>query len=162
MKIPLILFFVLSFSVHANQSTDETVKLDTLLDNFHHYAATANGDAYFALMSDDIVYMGTDETERWDKKAFFAFADNYFKQGKGWLYTKQQRHIYLADSGDIAWFDEILHNQAYGNCRGSGVLKLTEAGWKIVQYNLSIPVPNQIAKKVVSQIKTHHEQAKGQ
>ncbi|MFT6901627.1 MAG: hypothetical protein ACJAXS_001820 [Colwellia sp.] len=47
----------------------------------------------------------------------------------------------------------MLENKSYGMCRGSGLLINTENGWKILQYNLSIPVPNAIALQVVTPIK---------
>ena len=46
-------------------------------------------------------------------------------------------------------FDEKLTNAAYGEVRGSGVLRLTDEGWKIEQYVLSFSVPNDRAEQVV-------------
>ena len=45
----------------------------------------------------------------------------------------------------------------YGNCRGTGVLVKLDAGWKIAQYNLMFPIPNDIAKDVIKMIKEHEE-----
>lgn len=59
----------------------------------------------------------------------------------------------FAGDGATAWFDELLANDAYGTCRGSGVLLLTESGWRIAQYNLSIPIPNELAAKIVAVIR---------
>ena len=36
-----------------------------------------------------------------------------------------------------------------GLCRGSGVLTKEKTGWKIAQYNPSIPAPNDLANQVV-------------
>jgi len=87
----------------------------------------------------------------------------YFSKGRGWLYTPTERNITLIDSTQVdstqikskqvAFFDELLFSKSYGVCRGSGVLINTSAGWKISQYNLSIPMPNGIAKALVKQIK---------
>ena len=123
------------------------------LDNFHNAAAQADGERYFGLLADNAVFLGTDATERWSKQAFQAFAKPYFDQGKGWTYTSTRRHIYLSADGNIAWFDEMLNNASYGECRGSGVLQKTEQGWKIVQYHLVIPVPNELAKELVKKAK---------
>ena len=51
------------------------------------------------------------------------------------------------------YLDEVLDNDAYGTTRGSGVLRLTEDGWKIEQYVLSFAVPNDKARAVVDVIK---------
>ena len=53
----------------------------------------------------------------------------------------------------LAWFDERLDNASYGETRGSGVLRLTEDGWKIEQYVLSFAVPNDAARDVVAVIR---------
>ncbi|WP_281559386.1 nuclear transport factor 2 family protein [Thalassomonas sp. RHCl1] len=148
----LVTFFTASLS-HANED------IARVLDNFHQAAANADMQTYLGLMTKDAVFLGTDASERWDKQAFSEFVEPYFSKGKGWLYRPQQRHI--SQSGnDMAFFDELLSNEHYGLCRGSGVLVKTQGGWKIAQYNLSIPVPNAIAKKVVKQIKSL-SQAKG-
>ena len=54
----------------------------------------------------------------------------------------------------MAWFDEVLDNDAYGALRGSGVLSRRGAGgaWKIEQYVLSFAVPNDRARAVVGLI----------
>ena len=60
--------------------------------------------------------------------------------------------IALSSSGAramIAWFDERLENAKIGVCRGTGVLLRTADGWKIAQYNLSVPVPNELMSEVV-------------
>ena len=59
----------------------------------------------------------------------------------------------LAEDGRTAWFDEALDSASYGECRGSGALQLYQDGWKIEQYNLTIPIPNEIAKQVVEDIR---------
>jgi hypothetical protein len=54
----------------------------------------------------------------------------------------------------VAWFDELLDSASYGECRGSGVVRKEGGQWKIAHYNLSIPVPNALAKKIVEEIKS--------
>jgi hypothetical protein len=97
--------------------------------------------------------MGTDATERWSVDQFEAFAEPYFSQGRGWTYTKTERHISVSTEGTTAWFDEILWNEAYGTCRGTGVLLLTDHGWRIAQYNLSILIPNDLTRDFATRIK---------
>ncbi len=58
----------------------------------------------------------------------------------------------LAATGQTAWFDEMLWNEKYGTCRGTGVLVLVDGSWRISQYNLSIPMPNDLAAEFTSRI----------
>lgn len=125
---------------------------DIVLDNFHLAASKADFNGYFSHFTEDGVFLGTDKTERWPVEKFKAFTKPYFSKGTGWTYVSVKRNINYIPGTKIAFFDEILTNKSYGNCRGSGVLRETKNGWKISQYNLSIPIPNGIAKKVVSLI----------
>ncbi len=123
------------------------------LDAYHAAAAVADGPAYFELMTDDAVFIGTDPTERWTKAAFKAFAEPYFSRGTGWTYTPVSRHVVLETAAPLAWFDEDLDHARYGRCRGTGVLRRTPEGWRIAQYVLTIPIPNEVATEVVEQIR---------
>jgi hypothetical protein len=64
--------------------------------------------------------------------------------------------VTLAEDGSTAWFDEMLENQSYGTTRGTGVLVRTAGGWKIVQYHLTIPLPNDLARDVVQMIRNRN------
>lgn len=147
---------LLSGSVSADEEhgadKQETV-IATQLDSFHKAAANADADTYFALFSNDGVFIGTDASERWTVDAFKKFAQPYFSQGKGWTYVPRDRTIVV--HGDVAWFDELLDNASYGECRGSGVLVKEGGQWKIAQYNLHFPVPNDLAKQITQMIKAH-------
>lgn len=126
-----------------------------VLDDLHDSASRADENAYFGLFAADGVFLGTDGTERWSKEEFRAYAKPYFSKGQGWTYLPRpnSRHIAVSTDGGVAWFDELLDNAKYGECRGSGVLVSTPEGWKIVQYNLSVPVPNDLLPKVADMIK---------
>jgi hypothetical protein len=137
----------------AVEPRDPEAAIDEVLSSFHAAASEANGDLYFSLFAEEAVFMGTDATERWSVDQFKAFADPYFSQGRGWTYVAKERNIYVAAEGTMAWFDEILWNEAYGTCRGTGVLLLTDHGWRIAQYNLSIPIPNDLALEFATRIK---------
>ena len=130
-----------------------TVQVERVLDAFHRAAATADEERYFSLLADNAVFLGTDGSERWDKAAFRAFAHPYFAQGKAWTFTPRDRHVAFSADGHVAWFDEALDSESYGACRGSGVLERTGTTWKIAQYNLSIPIPNDLAKDFVARIR---------
>lgn len=124
-----------------------------VLDAFHGAAARADEKAYFALLAPNAVFLGTDATERWDKTAFRAFARPYFAAGKAWTFIPRDRHVDVSQDGRVAWFDELLDSASYGECRGSGVLERNDGGWRIVQYHLTIPMPNDLAKELVERIR---------
>ena len=146
----LILLMLLTFQSAVSQATENEVAL--VLDSFHLAASEANGEQYFAQLADDAVFIGTDASERWNKKEFKAFAQGYFDKGVGWTYLARDRHISLSADAHTAWFDELLDNKKYGECRGTGVLVNTSQGWKISQYHLTIPLPNELAGQIVKQI----------
>lgn len=129
------------------------VQVGRVLDDFHRAAAAANEEAYFGLLAENAVFLGTDGSERWEKEAFRSFAHPHFAKGQGWSFTPRDRHVTFSADGKVAWFDEALDSATYGACRGSGVLEKTATGWKIAQYNLSIPIPNDLAKDFVARIR---------
>ena len=135
-------------------SADQQRKIESIgevLDEFHNAAASADWTTYFDLMSDDAVFIGTDASERWTKPEF----SDYAGKTNGWVYTLKTRNINLTPRGDSAWFDEILISRNYGTSRGTGVLIRTESGWKISQYHLTFPIPNELADRITDEIKRH-------
>jgi len=128
-----------------------TISPDATLDAWHKAAANADEKAYFGAMAPEFVFLGTDATERWDLASFREFAHPYFAKGKAWTFVPRDRHVIT--HGDVAWFDEKLDSATYGECRGSGVLRKIKGQWKIAHYNLTIPIPNDLAKAVVAMIK---------
>lgn len=129
------------------------VKVEETLDAWHSAAARADGERYFAQLHRKAIFFGTDATERWDKAAFEAYAQPFFSEGHGWTFIPRDRHVYFDGFRKIAWFDERLDNEKYGECRGTGVLVRTGRDWLIVQYNLTIPVPNDLALTLVEMIR---------
>lgn len=137
------------FTINCQANDD----INRTLDSFHQAATDADYIRYFSLLADDAVFLGTDSTERWTKKQFSAYVKPYFSKGKGWRYVSNKRNISIVDSHpNIAFFDELLLNDNYGLCRGTGVLIKSGGDWKILQYNLSVTVPNSVAKQVVNLI----------
>lgn len=124
------------------------------LNQFHKAASDHDFKKYFGLMTADAVFIGTDAGERWDVKAFKDYVKPHFDKGQGWTYKPKERHISFAPDRSVAWFDEILENAKYGICRGTGVLVKDGKDWKISQYHLTIPVPNELAETVVKLIQT--------
>jgi len=124
-----------------------------ILDALHRAAAEADFDAYFGLYAREAVFLGTDATERWTRAEFEAYARPYFDAGRGWSYESVGRHVRVADGGETAWCDERLLNESLGETRGSGVVVREDGAWRVAQYNLTIPVPNEIAAEVVARIR---------
>ena len=138
----------------AAAQTDNADSLVTVaLDALHQAASEANFDLYSSLFAADAVFLGTDATERWTRDQFMAFAKPYFDQGRGWTYVMIERHITISTDGTTAWFDERLDNAGLGETRGSGVLTKEGEEWKISQYNLTIPIPNELASEVTARIR---------
>lgn len=158
----VIALFAGSFLRSAENSFAQiasTSAVEAVLNRYHESAAKADSAAYFALFAPECILMGTDATERWTVEQFKAYALPYFSQGKGWTYRVKERHVSFTPSGDVAWFDEILDNDSYGFCRGTGVLRKSGAVWLICQYQLTVPVPNELAEKIVQLIRHPGEPA---
>lgn len=130
------------------------LKIAETLDNFHLAASKADGDRYFSFFAKNGIFIGTDASERWTVEQFKAYADPHFKKGKGWTYKARSRNIDLSANKDFAWFDEILDSESYGTSRGTGVLLLTHGKWLIAQYHLTFPIPNDLAGKFTTEIKS--------
>ncbi len=123
-------------------SADDMAKAAATVDRFHAAAAAADEETYFALFDEGGVFLGTDGKERWTVPQFRAYAHPRFASGKAWSFRVVHRD--LSGRGDIAWFDEDLDTPNLGPARGSGVLTRNKQGeWKVAQYNLSIPIPNE-------------------
>lgn len=113
------------------------------LDDFHDAAAHADEPRYFSHFASGGVFLGTDATERWDVAAFRAYAHPRFASGKGWVFRSLDRNVSFDRGGDVAWFDEHLTGDKLGPARGSGVLVRENGRYLIVQYNLSLTIPNE-------------------
>ena len=126
--------------------------VDAVLDEFHAAAAAADEERYVATLDPDVVFLGTAPGERWAGAAWREFVHGYFSRGKGWTYVASNRAVEISEDRRTAWFDETVENASYGVCRGSGVLRRDEE-WRIVQYNLTIPVPDELAAELVTRIR---------
>jgi SnoaL-like domain len=135
--------------------TTHKLTIERTLDLFHEAAANADGDTYFDLFASNGYFIGTDASERWSREEFERYARPHFSQGRGWRYTPRERHVMGTEGLDrIVWFDEILDSERFGTARGSGVLiQDDDEGWKIAQYHLTIPVPNDLMDSVVAMIR---------
>ncbi len=142
----------------ALEDTPDLAALDTLMDRWHRAAATADEDTFFGTMSADGIYLGTDRTERWIRDSMATWAAPYFERDVAWAFTPIERHWYLSDDGEVAWFEEHLDSPHMGVVRGSGVLTKVDLGhskalstatpsgkttWALRHYNLALAVPNE-------------------
>jgi hypothetical protein len=103
---------------------------------------------YFNLMDSNFIYTGTDATENWTKAEFKDFCEPFFKKGETWNFTALRRNIYVSKTSGTVWFYEILKTQM-GTCRGSGVFEKSNNEWKMMQYILSVAIPNEDMKSVI-------------
>lgn len=154
-QVLVLLSLIILFSCNqpekatVQEVSDIKVKLDALLTKWHKDAAETNFEEYFELMDSTSIFIGTDASENWTKNQFADFCKPYFDEGEAWEFTAFERNIYLSEAADIAWFDELL-NTWMGTCRGSGILKNTDQGWKLQHYVLSIEIPNDVVREVVN------------
>ena len=137
-----VILFFLSLTLTAHFSYGQEVNLDTLMNQWHRAAGTANFTNYFGFMSDSFVFLGTAPGERWVKKKFSSFAKPYFDKGKAWDFKAHNRNWMFSKDSTIAWFDEDLDTWMRG-CRGSGILQNVDGNWKIVYYNLTVLIENE-------------------
>ena len=145
-----MLRFLLVFALLAPSMLWASSTPDEVLDALHARASAADYDGYFALYTDDAVFLGTDASERWPIDAFKAYTRERFAAGVGWTYSPVER--FVSGEGDVRWFDELLEGEVLGPCRGTGVLRRGADGeWRIAQYSLSVLVPNEIVEDVVAQ-----------
>ena len=131
-------------------SYNNKTQINKVLDDLHIYASKADGTNYFKLFDSAAVFFGTDATERWHINEFKDYALKRFETGTGWTYKPISRNIYINEN--TAWFDEELSNEKYGVFRGTGVLIRQNDKWLISQYNLLLPIPNNLLKKYSKEI----------
>ena len=153
--VRLSVSIVLAIAGAAGAGEVEVAKIEAVLDDFHAAAAAADEERYFSHFAASGVFFGTDATERWPRDDFRAYAHPHFSRGNGWTYHPRDRHVAFSADGDTAWFDELLDNAKYGECRGTGVLQRYGGEWKIEQYHLTIPMPNDLAAGFVAEIREH-------
>lgn len=144
------LIFLLTITTFSLNAQSTAVKdIGEVIDTWHLAAANADFDAYFNILTEDAVFVGTDAAEVWNKAQFMTFSKPYFDKGKAWSFTSKQRNVYVDASGEIAWFDELLDTWMQ-LCRGSGVLKKEDGVWKISHYVLSLTIPNDKIQQVIT------------
>lgn len=136
-----------------NCGYEQKRKADRFLDDWHMAATKADSMAYFTMLDERSIFIGTDSSEVWTKPQFAKFAGPYFRKGKAWDFKKVSRHLHFEGDKNIIWFDEMLTTWM-GPCRGSGFINIKPDGqFKIMQYVLSVTVPNDKIQGVIDVIK---------
>jgi ketosteroid isomerase-like protein len=133
--------YTTNFPIDAHVVQKEKM-VDSLMLKWHDDIAHFRGESFFNFMDSSFIYLGTDPGERWTKNAFVAFAQPYIDKKKTWDFKTNWRNWYFSEDGKTAWFEESLATQME-ECRGSGVLELTDDGWKIKHYNLTVVIENE-------------------
>jgi uncharacterized protein (TIGR02246 family) len=136
----------------ATMVDDDTPAIEAMIDDWHDAAAKADEARYLGHFTEDAVFLGTDATERWNLAQFTEYVETYFPDG-GWTYHSHHRHVLLGATGDLAWFDEQLTNEGYGELRGTGVARKVDGTWRLAHYSMTFTVPNDVAREVVDRIK---------
>ena len=130
------------------KATDQAKKsIEKLLVRCRAAAAKADGKEYFACFDTEGIFFGTDPTERFTFPELKAFLGPYFEKGTGWKREVSDRHVYVGSNNQIGWFEE-KSKRLDVTMRTTGVVRKTAKGWKIVQYNTSITVPNEIYPQI--------------
>lgn len=143
MKFLRLIFLTMLISTAWTADSTEHDAIGEVIDNFHDAAKHGDKKRYLGLMSDDAVFMGTDEWERWPKQpAFIDYVGSRFKDGSGWDYRSVERVIRVSNSADFAWFDEVVESTTNGRFRGTGVLTRQDGEWKIAHYAMSFLIFN--------------------
>lgn len=135
--------------VMAQSFPEDEKAIIAVLDDFHDAAAKADKDRYLGHFTEDGVFLGTDEWERWPlKPEFTEYVGGRFANG-GWSYHSEKKNINFSKDGTVAWFDETsISNSNGGRFRGSGVLEKVSGTWKIAHYVLSFLVYNEVGSEV--------------
>lgn len=160
MRQLILAILALSLSISAMADDGPTVDaIAAVIDDFHDAAAHGDGERYLRHLTDDAVFMGTDEWERWPKHpAFEDYVSRRFRDGSGWQYRSVERNVSVSELGNVAWFDEVIFSEANGRFRGTGVLLLQDGEWKIARYAMSFLVFNENWDEVIELSRKTSEQ----
>ena len=133
----------------AQDYPEDRQAIIAVLDDFHDAAGKADKERYLGHFTEDGVFLGTDEWERWPlHPEFTEYVEMRFANG-GWSYHSEKKNINFSKEGTVAWFDETsISNRTGGRFRGSGVLEKRDGTWKIAHYVLSYLVYNEIGGEV--------------
>ena len=87
-----MLLILITAGIGAKADSGEQQRIHQTLDAFHQAAATGDFETYVMLMTEDVVFLGTDGTERWQGQAFRDFARPRFAEGGVALCIAIEKH----------------------------------------------------------------------
>ncbi len=149
-RLVLILTLLLCAIAAADNAESDLDAIGRVIDDFHDAAAHGDKARYLGHLTEDAVFMGTDEWERWPKQPDLStYLDGRFENGRGWNYKTVERKIHVSESADVAWFDEVVFSETNGRFRGTGVLTLQDGNWKIAHYAMSFLILNENWDEVI-------------
>ncbi|WKK79979.2 nuclear transport factor 2 family protein [Marivirga arenosa] len=148
-KLFLLAALFISFNSLAQKNNEKII--NTFMDSWHKAAASADEEVFFGSMTKDGIYLGTDKTEKWTRDEMAVWAKEYFERESAWSFTATSRDIYFSENGKVAWLNEKLDTWM-GVCKGTAVLELTNEGWKIALYDLSVTIDNDKIQKFIELI----------
>lgn len=156
--IALLSFGLMIAPGFAQNFPEDEKAIIAVLDDFHDAAAKADKDRYLGHFTENGVFLGTDEWERWPLHPDFTdYVEMRFANG-GWSYHSEKKNINFSKDGMVAWFDETsISSRNGGRFRGSGVLEKIDGTWKVAHYVLSFLVYNEVAGEVGGIINTERE-----
>lgn len=146
----LLTFLILAgFNTSADDASQRQA-VDAVLDGFHAAAAAGDRELYLGYMTENGVFLGTDEWERWPKQPDFTdYVSGRFSDGGGWTYRSVDRNVDFSPDGKVAWFDEVVFSETNGRFRGTGVLLNQGGEWRIAHYAMSFLIFNENWPEVV-------------
>ena len=151
----LLLMLLLPLLVAAENTGPDVAAVANVIDDFHDAAAHGDKERYLGHLTEDAVFMGTDEWERWPKHPdFIEYVNGRFKDGVGWNYKSVERTIRFGERADIAWFDEVLYSETHGRFRGTGVLTRQSGQWQLEHYAMSFLIMNENWEEVIELTRT--------
>ena len=106
----LFLFLTLStlLATAPLRAADESAAANAVaavLDDFHDAADKGDKARYLGHFTEDGVFLGTDDWERWPLPVFRDYVGKRFRDGKGWSYRAVERHVRIHHYG-MHGFDE--------------------------------------------------------
>jgi ketosteroid isomerase-like protein len=146
--LPAALFFLSAVGGPARDD-DPEAEIEAVLDDYHAAAAEGDVERMLGHIAPDAVLLGTDATERWTRESFEQLVRPAMAGGARIVNVPSSQNIVVSASDGIAWFDERLERHEFGEMRGTGVLRRTTDGWKIVQFHTALTVPNEAFRDVV-------------
>ena len=89
----VLTLMILAVAIDA-LADDARDAVDAVLDGFHDAAHHGDKARYLGLMTENGVFLGTDEWERWPKHPEFTdYVGGRFKDGSGWSYRSVERNV---------------------------------------------------------------------